>query len=79
MNDSNRPGGFRGQKQRDMKTYRFSIATVKVIDCANDIVDFRVAEVYDTTGKFVHEIRTTTKDKKAAELAFHDALRCRLI
>jgi hypothetical protein len=62
-----------------MTTYRFSIASVRVIDCANAAVDFRVAEVYDTTGKFVHEIRTTTKGKKAAQLAFHDALRCRLI
>lgn len=62
-----------------METYKFSIATVRVVDCSNDAVDFRVAEVYDTDGKFVHEIRTTTKGKKAAQLAFHDALRCRLI
>ncbi len=62
-----------------METYKFSIATVRVVDCPNDAVDFRVAEVYDADGKFVHEIRTTTKGKKAAQLAFHDALRCRLI
>ena len=62
-----------------MKTYSFSIANVRVIDCANEAVDFRVAEVFDKSGKFVHEIRTTTKGKKAALLAFHDAMRCRLI
>lgn len=62
-----------------MKTYNFSIATVRVVDCANEAVDFRVAEVFDTTGRFVHEIRTTKKGKEAARLAFHDALRCRLI
>lgn len=68
-----------GPNEKIMQTFRFSIATVKVIDCANESVDFRVAEVYDVNGKFVHEIRTTTKGKKAAQLAFHDALRCRLI
>ena len=62
-----------------MKTYRFSIAVVKVTDCANEAVDFRVAEVYDTEGNFVHEIRTTKKGKAAATLALHDALRSRMI
>lgn len=62
-----------------METYRFSICTVKVIDCASAAVDFRVCEVYDLSGKMVHEIRTTTKGKYAARLAMHDALRCRLV
>lgn len=62
-----------------MITYNFSTATVRVIDCANAAVDFRVAEVYNLDGKFVHEIRTTAKGKKAAQLAFFDALRSRMI
>lgn len=62
-----------------MTTYDFSNATVKVIDCANDAVDFRIAEVYNANGKFIHQIRTTTKGLRAAKLAYHDAVHCRLI
>lgn len=69
------PAGSGGQIQSVMTTYRFSIATVRVIDLDN----FNIAEVYDVNKKMVHEIRTTAKGKKAAQLAFHDALRCRLI
>ena len=69
------PAGSGDQIQSVMTTYRFSIATVRVIELAN----FNVAEVYDVTKKMVHEIRTTAKGKRAAQLAFHDALRCRLI
>lgn len=69
------PAGSGGQIQSVMITYRFSIATVRVIDLDN----FNIAEVYDVNKKMVHEIRTTAKGKKAAQLAFHDALRCRLI
>lgn len=62
-----------------MKTYRFSNATVRVIELGNFNVDFNVVEVYDVDKKMVHEIRTTAKGKRAAQLAFHDALRWRLI
>ena len=58
-----------------MTTYRFSIATVRVIELDN----FNVVELYGVDKKIVHEIRTTAKGKRAAQLAFHDALRCRLI
>ena len=62
-----------------METYNFSGIKVRVIDCASDAVDFRVAEVFDVIGRFVHEIRTSARGKEAAEIAYSDALRFRYI
>lgn len=62
-----------------MKTYNFGGVSIRVIDCANDAVDFRVVEVFGVDGKFVHEIRTSAKGKEAAKIAYADALRFRYI
>ena len=62
-----------------MKTYKFGGINVRVIDCANAAVDFRVAEVFDVMGKFVYEIRTSKHGKEAAEIAYATALRFRYI
>lgn len=63
-----------------MKTYNFSGVKVRVIDCTvEDLVDFRVAEVYDAAGNFAYGIRTQAKGKQAAKIAYADALRFRYI
>jgi len=63
----------------DMETYKFGGINVRVIDCANDKVDFRVVEVYNLLGKMVYEIRTTAKGKRAAKVAYATAVHFRYI
>ena len=62
-----------------MKTYKFRFCTVQVIDCSNEVVDFRFCEVFNLLGKKVSEIRTTKKGKYAAELAMSDAIHFRML
>lgn len=62
-----------------MEKFNFGGVKVRIIDCASESVDFRVAEVFDVIGRFVHEIRTSAKGREAAEIAYADALRFRLI
>lgn len=62
-----------------METYKFDNCTVRVIDCTNDAVNFRICEVFNLDGKKVYEIRTTKKGKYAAKLAESDAIHFRLV
>lgn len=57
-------------------TFKFQKVEVKVVE--TDIIGANFAYVY-VDGKEVHSIRTTSKGALAAELAYHDALRWRLI
>ena len=55
-------------------TFKFERASVKVY--GDDMAIF--ADVY-VDGKKVHGIRTSAKGAYAAELAYHDAIHCRII
>lgn len=62
-----------------METYNFKFGSVRVIDCANDAVDFRICEVFNKDGKKINEIRTTKKGKYAARLAMNDTIHWRML
>ena len=66
-------------KQHIMETYKFKFGSVRVIDCANEAVDFRICEVFNNNGKKINEIRTTKKGKSAASLAMNDTIHWRML
>ena len=58
-----------------MRTYNYPDYYVNVINCDW----FQLARLYNNDGYLIHEIRTFTRGKKAAEMVIHDAQRFRLI